>query len=200
MVFSRSKTHNKRRIHWNQFKAVVISTITLTTLGIMEIIKPIDYELVVVDFEPIPQYKSCLLQDLPEEFVIQIEQGTITRPYKRFTDEEAEMLMKLGKAEAEIDGVDGMCMAIQVVLNRRDSDKFPDTIEEVIFQDVQFSSVSDGRYYDAEPDDNCLKALELIDSGEYDWVEALYFENAESSWQQDNCEYLYTVGHHRFYK
>lgn len=73
MIFSKSKTHNKRKIHWNQFKAVAISTITLTT-------------------------------------------------------------------------------------------------------------------------------LELIDSGEYDWVEALYFENAESSWQQDNCEYLYTVEHHRFYK
>ena len=200
MLLSRSKTHNKRKIHWNQFKIAVISTVTLTTLGIMEFIKPIDYEPITLEFEPIPQYKCCLLQGLPEEFTVQVEQGIIAKPYKYFTEEEAEMVMKLAKAEAEIDGVEGMCMVIKVVLNRRDSNKFPDTTEEVIFQEVQFSSISDGRYYDAIPDEKCLKALELVENGDYDWVDALFFENAESSWQQNNCEYLYTVGHHRFYK
>lgn len=70
----------------------------------------------------------------------------------------------------------------------------------MIFQEHQFSPIADGRYEKAEPDVECHLALAEIERGEYDTVDALYFENAEESWQASNCEYLGTVGHHRFYK
>lgn len=116
------------------------------------------------------------------------------------TYEEAQMLMKIAMAEAEGDGVHGKAMVMAVVLNRVEDDRFPDSIEGVIFQDGQFSPISDGRYYKAEPDVECHLALAEIERGEYYGVDALYFENADSSWQASNCEYLGTVGHHRFYK
>lgn len=116
------------------------------------------------------------------------------------TYDEAQMLMKIAQAEAGCDGKDGMAMVMAVVLNRVEDDRFPDSIEEVIFQEHQFSPIADGRYEKAEPDVECHLALAEIERGEYDTVDALYFENASQSWQASNCEYLGTVGHHRFYK
>ena len=108
--------------------------------------------------------------------------------------------MKIAMAEAGGDGKHGMAMVMAVVLNRVNNENFPNSIEEVIFQEHQFSPIADGRYEKAEPDVECHLALAEIERGEYDTVDALYFENASDSWQASNCEYLGTVGHHRFYK
>ena len=118
--------------------------------------------------------------------------------------DDAQMLMKIAMAEAGGDGKHGMAMVMAVVLNRVDSPDFPNNVHDVIFQEYkgvyQFSPVEDGRYYEVKPDVDCHIALAEIERGEYDTVDALYFENADSCWQQDNCEYLGTVGHHSFYK
>lgn len=116
------------------------------------------------------------------------------------TFDEAQMLMKMAMAEAEADGVKGKAMVMAVILNRVDDDRFPDNIEEVIYQKHQFSPIADGRYDKAEPDIECHIALAEIERGEYDEIDALYFENAGECWQSKNCEYLGTVGHHKFYK
>ena len=117
-----------------------------------------------------------------------------------FTFEESQMLMKMAMAEAGAEGVDGKAMVMAVILNRVEDPRFPDSIEGVIFQEHQFSPITDGRYENAEPDVECHLALAEIERGEFDAVDALYFENASESWQADNCKYLGTIGHHRFYK
>lgn len=118
--------------------------------------------------------------------------------------DDAQMLMKIAMAEAEGEGIKGKAMVMAVVLNRVDSPDFPNNVHDVIFQEYkgvyQFSPVEDGRYYEIEPDIDCHIALAEIERGEYDTVDALYFENAKASWQQGNCEYLGTIGNHRFYK
>lgn len=121
------------------------------------------------------------------------------------TYNEAQMLMKIAQAEAEIDGVEGMAMIMAVVLNRVKDPRFPNDIEGVIFQKYkgkyQFSPLEDGRYYNIVPTNECHLALADIEMGKYNHIEAIYFENAgDDCWQAKNCEYLYTVGHHRFYK
>ena len=115
------------------------------------------------------------------------------------TYDEAQMLMKIAMAEAGGDGVEGKAMVMAVILNRVEDDRFPDSIKGVIFQEHQFSPITDGRYYDAEPDVECHLALAQIEMGEYYTVDALYFENASANWQASNCKYLGTIGHHRFY-
>lgn len=115
--------------------------------------------------------------------------------------EDAQLLMQIGVAEAEGDRVEGQAMVMAVIINRVNDPRFPNTIKEVIFQEGQFSSTTDGRYDRAVINSDSHEALAEIEMGNYDWVDALYFENCNSpSWQAKECTYLYTVGHHRFYK
>lgn len=57
---------------------------------------------------------------------------------------ECELLAALVEAEAGNQDLKGKRLVADVVLNRVDSDRFPNTITEVIYQDYQFSTVLDG--------------------------------------------------------
>lgn len=116
--------------------------------------------------------------------------------------EESEMLLRVAMAEAEGESVEGKALVMLVVLNRVWSDKFPDTIEEVIFQPRQFSPVTEGgRYYTTEPNEECYEALELVMSGWDESRGALYFESCEGdSWHSRNLEFLFQAGNHKFYR
>ena len=76
---------------------------------------------------------------------IQTEEIEAAQTYKSVVQsrdwgaEESEMLLRIAMAEAEGESVEGKALVMLVVLNRVWSDKFPDTIEEVIFQPRQFS-------------------------------------------------------------
>lgn len=63
---------------------------------------------------------------------------------------EVELLAILIQAEAGNQDERGKRYVADVVLNRVDSKQFPDTIEEVINQDNQFSVILDGAYDKAE--------------------------------------------------
>lgn len=114
--------------------------------------------------------------------------------------EDEELLMKVAMAEAEGEDVTGKALVMLVVLNRVASDEFPDTVEAVVYQDGQFSTVSNGRLTATDPDKGCEEALELI--SEWDGSEgALYFESCEGeSWHSRNLELLFEHGNHNFYK
>ena len=115
--------------------------------------------------------------------------------------EDAYLLAKIAMAEAEGEDVEGKALVILVVLNRVWSDKFPDSIQEVIFQEWQFSPVSNGRFDRVEPDKDCYEALELIQLNKWDESKgALYFESdGKSSWHRDNQHFLFQHGNHYFY-
>lgn len=113
-----------------------------------------------------------------------------------------KLLAKIAMAEAESEPIEGKALVMLVVLNRVQSEDFPDTIEEVIFQENQFSPVRPGgRFYTTEPDAECYEALEMVIGGWDESEGALYFESCEnSSWHSRNLEFLYEVGNHRFYR
>lgn len=117
--------------------------------------------------------------------------------------DDSYLLAKIAMAEAEGEDTEGKAYVIMVVLNRMLSDEFPDTIGGVIFQDNQFSPVSNGRFDSVEPNDDCWDALNMIQVDKWDKSQgALYFESCESedNWHSRNLEYLFTHGKHRFYK
>lgn len=118
------------------------------------------------------------------------------------SEEDKEILLQLAMAEAEGEGTRGKALVIAVVLNRVLGENFPDTVEEVVFQNKQFESASSGgRYYTVVPDQECYEALDLILDGWDDSNGALYFESCNGdSWQSRNLELLFTYGNHRFYK
>jgi len=114
--------------------------------------------------------------------------------------EDAQILMAIAQAEAEIDGVEGMMAVMKTIINRVNDARFPNTVKEVVMQEAQFSPISDGRYYTMIPTAKVHLALAGLEKGVLNQFDALYFENAENSWQEKNCTYVATIGHHRFYK
>lgn len=123
--------------------------------------------------------------------------------YSRDLDaDEEEILLKVAMAEAEGESTEGKALVMLVVLNRVLSNDFPDSIEDVVFQESQFSVTMDGgRYYTTTPNEDCYEALELV---KYGWDESqgvLFFESCDrASWHSRNLEFLYQVGNHRFYR
>lgn len=121
--------------------------------------------------------------------------------------EDEYLLEKIAMAEAESEGVEGKALVMLVVINRAWSNRFPDTIEEVIYQRTgsggwQFSPMQEGgRWYTTEPDQECREALELIQIEKWDESQgALYFESAgKSDWHRKNLEFLFQYGNHYFY-
>lgn len=115
--------------------------------------------------------------------------------------EDEEILMKMAMSEAECESTEGKALVMLVILNRVQSEEFPNTITDVVFQGIQFSPVSDGRYYSAIPNSDCKAALDLVESGWDESQGAMYFENyGADSWHSRNLEFLFQEGNHRFYK
>lgn len=118
-----------------------------------------------------------------------------------FTYEECQMLMKIARSEGGED-LKAQALIMRVVLNRVASDDFPDTIQEVIYQDHQFSAASDGNYDSADVNANSHLALAEIEKGWDESDGALFFEASwlEDSWQSQTKEFLYEYEGTKFYK
>lgn len=171
--------------------------------------RPIEKPIIVIA-EP---YYSELPQPLPvcninEEPAIEVETvDESPSPSYDLSAEDEYLLMKIAMAEAEGEDIDGKALVIMVILNRVASDKFPDTIEEVIYQQsngkYQFSPISNGRFDRVEPNEDCQKALDMVMLDGWDDSQgALYFESCsnEDNWHSRNLEFLFKHGGHRFYK
>ena len=61
------------------------------------------------------------------------------------TDEDIDLLALVTMAEAEGESERGKRLVISTILNRIDSEHFPDTIEDVIYQKNAFTSMWNGR-------------------------------------------------------
>lgn len=127
------------------------------------------------------------------------------------SEEDKYLLAKIVMAEAEGEPEYGTkFLIIATVLNRVDSDKFPNTIREVILEEhdgvYQFSPIGNGRWDAVEPNEECWEAVEImseaLDAGrDVSNGGVLYFENCNgSSWHSRNLEFLCSSGSMRFYR
>jgi N-acetylmuramoyl-L-alanine amidase len=121
--------------------------------------------------------------------------------------EDSYLLAKIAMAEAEGCNIQTKTLVIMTVLNRVWSDEFPDTIEDVIFQEYngvyQFTPIANGRWNRVEPNDDCWEAVQVVMEAVYDYSGgALYFESCanEDNWHSRNLEFLYESDGLRFYK
>lgn len=153
--------------------------------------------------DQIAEYQEQWRKDQEAEWELYHEQ---TRPglirSMDFDADDAYMLEKIAMAEAESEDTEGKALVMLVVLNRVWSKDFPDTIKDVIMEKGAFTPVSNGRYDKVEPDDDCMKAMELIAVEHWDESQgALYFERTgnESTWHTRNLEKLFEHGAHTFY-
>ena len=117
-------------------------------------------------------------------------------------DEDDEYLLaKIAMAEAEGQSTKGKALVMCVVINRVLSNEFPDSVYDVIYDENQFSPISNGRFDRVEPNKDCYKSLDMIKSGWDESNGALYFESCKGkSWHSENLKFLFKVDEHRFYK
>lgn len=131
------------------------------------------------------------------EFIHEIE-PIPKQPNYILTDEDATMLMQVGVLEGGGSDVDAIANVMQVVLNRFESDKFPNSISGVIFQDKQFTTAK--RLAKANITPEAYAALDTVIFGEYKSNEALYFESLDGKVWEKCHTYLFSYGGHDFYK
>lgn len=126
------------------------------------------------------------------------------------SEEELGVLQRIVEAEAGNEDEDGKLLVANVVLNRVNSDKFPDTVSEVVFQREkgvsQFSPVYNGSYYRVTVSEETVNAVKRALMGEDISQGALYFaarkyaDSGKMRWFDTKLTYLFVYGGHEFFK
>ena len=117
-----------------------------------------------------------------------------TEPYVLFfTEEEEELLLKLGMAERGGSGcAECVALVMRTVLNRVEAPKFSSSIKGVIYAEGQFTPACDGTLETAEPNAICTEALDMIRRGWDESQGALYYEWSKGeSWHSRNLNLLF---------
>lgn len=158
-----------------------------------------------------PVVEETTEEETTEEVIV--EKGTIEEvelnapvveeepigPVLEISDYDQYLLAKIAMAEAEAEDTIGKALVIRVVLNRVNSQKFPNTVEKVIFQYDQFSPIKNGRWDRVEPSADCWEALAMVINGWDESQGALYFESRGYGWHSETLDFLYKHGCHYFY-
>ena len=112
-------------------------------------------------------------------------------------DDSLELLAICVEAEAGNQDLKGKRLVVDVILNRVDSDRFPNDIESVITQVGQFSSYWDG-HMDAvyEPSEETFEAVKMELEDRLD-SEVLFFTEGRYN---PYCEPMFKYGAHYFGK
>lgn len=149
---------------------------------------------------------TILVEAQPEPEIVQPEpevqpEVQPVHTERLWTDKEAYLLARLAMAEAESEDTESKALVIRTVLNRVQSDYFPDTIEEVIFQKNQFTPIHNGRWNRVHPNDDCWAALALVESGWDESQGALYFcvTTDKATWHNTALKKLFEHGVMTFY-
>lgn len=88
--------------------------------------------------------------------------GTVeTETEKTYSDNDLYVLSHIISAESGNCSEDMMIAVGSVVLNRVEDERFPNTIEEVVFQPGQYSPTWNGSFYD-EPTDEAVEVAEML--------------------------------------
>lgn len=125
------------------------------------------------------------------------------------SEEDYKVLLRIVEAEAGGEDIEGRMLVASVVLNRVESDVFPDTVKDVVFQKengtAQFSPAYSGRYDRVTVSEATIEAVERVLEGEDISCGALYFvarKRADSDsmrWFDEKLTFLFAHGGHEFF-
>ena len=119
-------------------------------------------------------------------------------------DDELMWLAKIISAEAGGEPQEGQIAVGNVVMNRKKSSIFPNTVFDVIFDEnygVQFTPVLNNTIYN-EPTKESVESANRVLTGENVIGDCLYFCNldiSDSLWIPNNREFYKKIGKHSFY-
>lgn len=122
------------------------------------------------------------------------------------SDKDYNVLLRIVQAESGGCDVKGRILVANVILNRVESNEFPDSVSGVVYEKYQFSPVMDGSINSCKVSQQTIDAVERALAGE-DYSEgALYFMNRRRSsaknvnWFDSHLSYLFQYGDHEFFK
>lgn len=159
--------------------------------------------------KPEPVEEPVYIKHITQEYVMAYDEYLEAEKQKEIKkkrdaiggEEEIEKLYRIVMAEAGDQGSYGQELVASVVINRMRSDRYPDTISEVITEKHQFEPVSNGKYYTVKPTKEVINAVDkVVEEGIV--TNALYFLNPKlcnASWT-DELTYVTTYKDHVFYK
>lgn len=126
---------------------------------------------------------------------------------ERLSEYDEYLLAKIVMAEVGCESLESKVLVAHTILNRVASSKFPNTIEEVIFQNngkvYQFTPIANGSWYKLEPNEECYEAVKIATASEHDASEgALFFEACKNpdNWHSRNLTFICQSDSTRFYK
>lgn len=121
-----------------------------------------------------------------------------------------EALLKIVEAEAGSEDETGKLLVANVVLNRVNSDQFPDTVEKVVYQKqggrAQFSPVGNGSIRHIQVSEETKAAVQKALEGEDVSQGALYFASRSAAdpenmqWFDRCLTRLFSYGGHEFFE
>lgn len=174
-----------------------VSAETIITAETQEPLK-VEDEVIQHDEEPIQSAEETETQQTEE-----VKQVL----YEKLSDNDRYLLAKIVQCEAGNKSVRTRELVALTVLNRVKSNKFPNTIYDVIFQHsgkvYQFSPIVDGAWKKKEPESKDYEAVDNVLNTTYDYSEgSLYFEDCKNpnNWHSRNLTFILKSQGMRFYK
>ncbi len=129
---------------------------------------------------------------------------TLVSGSKFYNSDDVYWLSRIISAEASGESLQGKIAVGSVVLNRKESRQYPNTIYGVIFDrkgGTQFTPVASGTIYKTPTKESIIAAKICLEGYNIDDA-ILFFMNpkiATSNWISKNRPYAFTIGNHAFY-
>jgi len=132
------------------------------------------------------------------------------KPLYDMDDTELEVLLRIVEAEAGCEDEEGRLLVANVILNRMNSDLFPGTVKEVVFQQengvYQFSPIANGSYNRVKVSEGTISAVgralmgEDVSEGALYFVARKYTDSEKIKWFDNHLTFLFQYGGHEFFK
>lgn len=114
-----------------------------------------------------------------------------------FNDTELEILYKITEAEGTGQSIESKENIISSIINRVYDSNFPSTIEDIVFQEGQYSPIGDKRYYTVTVTDETKEAVHnVIENGvNHDCIYFCNYKKVKSSklrkWFDNSLEFVF---------
>ncbi len=154
--------------------------------------------------EPEPEAAEPAVEEEPAAETASVP-AQITGSSFSLEAQEYQVLLKIVEAEAGGEDQTGRLLVANVVMNRVRSDRFPNTVSQVVYQRdggrAQFSPISDGRIDRVSISQDTMEAVSRAMNGEDASAGALYFRAVKSSsgWFDQSLNRVLEYGNHIFY-
>ncbi|MDD6618094.1 MAG: cell wall hydrolase [Clostridiales bacterium] len=137
------------------------------------------------------------------------DQAAVSCSSTIMSDTDYDTLLHIVEAEAGGEDLEGRIMVANVILNRVESEEFPDSVYDVVWEVSngmpQFSPTVDGRIHTVTVSDTTVKAVQSAIEGKDLSKGALFFVAKDQAnkeyvkWFDEDLKYLFRHGVHTFY-